>query len=146
MYLKGFISNRASSSEANNITTHRKIGNIMKSNDEKGKNGKIYKIVIYIIAFLITITLLPNAKDVVQLNSFAKAIVYIVVFSGGILGGLFGTWLNERFPYPLYKLAERFNLEGSVWFRMIGAQLMGVIVGVIFFEGIIAKIFGIQIK
>lgn len=104
----------------------------------------ISKIVIYIISFLLTLLLCYNSPSVSSLKFFYKALVYIVVFVGGVIGGNFGTWLNENFPYPINWVASKFNLEDSVWFKLIGAQVVGIIAGILLFGGIIAKIMGIR--
>lgn len=116
----------------------------MESQDEQKEKRKISKIITYVLTFLITMILLLNSRDVSALNFFLKAIVYIVTFSGGILGGFLSAWLNDRFPYLFSKIAERFNLEESIWFRVIGPQLVGVFVGIGIFGGIICNILNVK--
>lgn len=116
--------------------------------EPKEKNTTKYsmsKIITYVLTILIAMLLLPNSYGVQSLNFVLKIVVYICVIAGGVLGGCFGLWLNERCPYIFDWIAEKFNMENSIWFRLIGAQVIGIIAGIVLFGGTIARIIDIKI-
>lgn len=114
-------------------------------NSRVPKNINVAKIVVYVISILFTLLICYNSHAVSSLKFFLKALIYIITFAGGVLGGHAGTWMNAHFPYPINWVAGKLNLQDSYWFKLLGAQIIGVIAGGILGAGIMANILNIKL-
>lgn len=118
----------------------------MDSEDQEDEGYDANKILIYGLSIILTVLLLIFSQGGFKsLPFYWKGIFFIVMVGGGIVGGYVSFWIDERFPYPMDKLAEKINMQDSELFKVIGAQCVGVIAGVILCGGMMAKFLDITI-